>query len=234
MGAKLIKVNAREHLAKRRDYAQARITESSIVDDCDLPKDLIEYRQQMKQFVFWTTQVVNDAALWERIQKNPVKIESPQCTIGYMLGREISGKVFIFDNAFWNTSECFSDDDGERLVIEAAQKPIGKLEVWLARFRDDFVSIAVAPEVRPSIAIGTFLISLIVLITGAGFDAPWLTFSGGIGAVVGAFMIMREFAREGGYSSRRWGESVWQAAGRQGAGGRTGCGLIVSLTFVVA
>lgn len=96
-----------------------------------------------------------------------------------------------------------------------------------------------APEIDPRVflwSIGSILFAgiLFVLVKDAWtIFLQSCVFIGGIAGVIGCLWLIKNCARPGDHSPRRRGESVWQAAGRQGAGGRTGCGPIVGMALIL-
>ncbi len=62
-----------------------------------------------------------------------------------------------------------------------------------------------------------------LLVIAVHAEIEWLALIGFLGAFGFSWWASRAWHREGDREPRRWGESVWQAAGRQGKGSSGGC-----------
>lgn len=78
-----------------------------------------------------------------------------------------------------------------------------------------------------------FTASLILLVLAIAANIVLLAIIALIATCIGVFMIMNVFHEAGDRRSRLRGESVWQAAGRQGHSGRTGFGLVLGIALLV-
>lgn len=62
----------------------------------------------------------------------------------------------------------------------------------------------------------------------------WLVGVPGVfGALVGTVLITSAFYEQPDYRPRRWGESVWQASGRQLGSGKSGCSVAFGIVFII-
>ena len=68
-----------------------------------------------------------------------------------------------------------------------------------------------------------------LLVIAVHAEIEWLALIGFLGAFGFSWWASRAWHREGDREPRRWGESVWQAAGRQGKGSSGGCTGFVGL-----
>ncbi len=170
MPAKRLHTDARQHLSKVGGECAAKLSEWMKIPVQLLSREQIDFRGQRQLFVSEITKLVADDSLWNRTAEFPAVIAASIGTVSLMMGREVKGKVLIYNDSFWLVGSKLSDEEAQSQVLNEAtrqRKKIRKCESCghKAKWEDGkcpACRLPASPSSAPGLLIGLVVVCCLI------------------------------------------------------------------------